>query len=196
MARSYDIAILSQKVEQIEGSIKANDVVANPEGEATADLSKVQIDGTIYGVSVVDANPTGTASTLLKKIGIDGTNYNVPHTAANIDYETGSVKTALDKMVEELTLTAGEKISNVDNIKAVIINDSILVINGYISLTENVTTGTTLFTLSKSLTNTRYGLTYEVARDKTRIIKIVNADVQSNIDIQSGNLWFSIAIAI
>lgn len=75
MARSYDIAILSQKVEQIEGSIKANDVVANPTGEATADLSKVQIDGTIYGVSDVKANPTGDATAALSSISIDSTKY-------------------------------------------------------------------------------------------------------------------------
>lgn len=50
MARSYDIAILAQKVEQMEGSIKANDVIANPTGDATADLAKVQIDGTKYNI--------------------------------------------------------------------------------------------------------------------------------------------------
>lgn len=50
MARSYDIAILSQKVEQLEGSIKANDVIANPTGAATASLEKVQVDGTIYSI--------------------------------------------------------------------------------------------------------------------------------------------------
>ena len=50
MARSYDIAILSQKVEQIEGSIKANDVIANPAGETTADLSAIGIDGSNYNI--------------------------------------------------------------------------------------------------------------------------------------------------
>ena len=76
MARSYDIAILSQKVEQMEGQIAGNDVIANP---------------------------SGTATTLLKKIGIDGTNYNVPHTAAQIDYDSStSTKTKIDNIDSKL----------------------------------------------------------------------------------------------
>lgn len=51
MSRSYDIAILSQKVEQMEGSIKANDVVANPTGDTSAELKTVQIDGTKYSIA-------------------------------------------------------------------------------------------------------------------------------------------------
>ena len=78
MARSYDIAILSQKVEQMEGSIKANDVIANPTGETTADLTAVQIDGTKYKVSKVEANPEAAATTGLTKIGVNGTVYSVP----------------------------------------------------------------------------------------------------------------------
>lgn len=71
MARSYDIAILSQKVEQMEGSIKANDVIANPSGETTGDLTSIQIDGV---------------------------KLNVPHTANKISFGESTVDAALNDL--------------------------------------------------------------------------------------------------
>lgn len=50
MARSYDIAILSQKVEQLEGREAGTNVIANPEEAATSTLEKVQISETIYSI--------------------------------------------------------------------------------------------------------------------------------------------------
>lgn len=93
MARSYDIAILSQKVEQIEGSIKANDVVANPTGEATDALEKVQIDGTIYSLPDVEANPEAAATVGLTKIGVDGTIYSIPSIYDDIAVVEGTLAT-------------------------------------------------------------------------------------------------------
>ena len=74
MARSYDIAILSQKVEQLEGSIKANDVIANPTGETTGDLHSIQVDGV---------------------------KLNVPHTADDIAYDSNtSVKNKINSITD------------------------------------------------------------------------------------------------
>lgn len=55
-------------------------VIANPSGEATADLEKLQVGTTIYDVegNEVIANPSGTSSTDLTKLSVDGTIYGIP----------------------------------------------------------------------------------------------------------------------
>ena len=56
-------------------------VEANPTGTATADLEKLDVDGTIYGISEsvsVEANPEGEATVDLEKLGVDGTIYGIP----------------------------------------------------------------------------------------------------------------------
>ena len=56
-------------------------VVANPEGEASADLTKLKVDSTIYGIPEavdVEANPSGTATTDLTKLKVDSTIYGIP----------------------------------------------------------------------------------------------------------------------
>lgn len=55
-------------------------VIANPSGEATADLEKLQVGTIIYDVegNEVIANPSGTSSTDLTKLSVDGTIYGIP----------------------------------------------------------------------------------------------------------------------
>ena len=53
MINTWNPAEISDKLNQLEGQIKANDVIANPEGEATEALTKVEIDGDIYSVQEV-----------------------------------------------------------------------------------------------------------------------------------------------
>lgn len=77
MIDSWNAAQLNERIDQVEKKIRANDVIANPTGAATADLGKVSIDGDIYGVSVVKANPEGSATGTLSKVSIDGTVYKV-----------------------------------------------------------------------------------------------------------------------
>ena len=55
-------------------------VVANPEEEATTDLTKLQVESTIYGIpegTEVEANPSGTATTDLTKLQVGSTIYGI-----------------------------------------------------------------------------------------------------------------------
>ena len=85
MIDSWNAAKLNERINQVESKIQANDVIANPTGAATEDLTKVSIDGTIYDLT--DSNiatqvftdtwtPAGTNTTigsdiLLENTGID-----------------------------------------------------------------------------------------------------------------------------
>lgn len=53
-------------------------VEANPEGEATADLEKLEVDGTVYGIPSIEVNPEGEATADLEKLEVDGTIYEIP----------------------------------------------------------------------------------------------------------------------
>lgn len=48
MINTWNPAEISDKLNQLEGQIQANDVIANPTGEATETLTKIGIDGDIY----------------------------------------------------------------------------------------------------------------------------------------------------
>jgi len=52
-------------------------VQANPSSDATANLTKLRVGGTTYGVPTVAANPSGSPTTDLTKVTIGGTDYNV-----------------------------------------------------------------------------------------------------------------------
>lgn len=56
-------------------------VIANPSGAATADLEKLQVGSTIYGIpegTEVEANPSGSGSTDLLKLKVGSDIYNIP----------------------------------------------------------------------------------------------------------------------
>lgn len=85
MINTWNPAEISDKLNQLEGQIKANDVIANPTGEATETLTKIEIDGDIYSF---------TAET----------------TAADVSYDnTSSGLTADDVQdaIDELNTTTG-----------------------------------------------------------------------------------------
>ena len=77
MIDSWNAAKLNERITQVEKKIQANDVIANPTGAATEDLSKISIDGTVYGTSVVKANPVGEATEVLEEISINGVVYSL-----------------------------------------------------------------------------------------------------------------------
>ena len=57
------------------------DIEANPEGEASSALTKLEVDGTVYGIpegTAVEANPAGAATAVLSKLDVDGTVYSLP----------------------------------------------------------------------------------------------------------------------
>ena len=68
--------------EVIEQSGGGTTVVANPEGTATDDLSKLQVGQTIYAIpegTEVKANPQDSASETLTKLKVDDTIYSIPN---------------------------------------------------------------------------------------------------------------------
>ena len=58
-------------------------VQANPSSAATADLTKLTVGTTTYGVPTVEANPSDAATTDLTKLEVGGTVYGVPTVEAN-----------------------------------------------------------------------------------------------------------------
>lgn len=84
-------------------NISVTNVVANPSGTASTDLTKLQVGNNIYNVSqggggsTVVPNPVGEPSTRLIKIGIDGTVYAVSAGEGGENYElfnyTGGMQT-------------------------------------------------------------------------------------------------------
>lgn len=63
-------------------------VEANPEGEAAADLEKLGVDGTIYGIPSIEANPEGAATEDLEKLRFGGMVYGIP----GLNFSTTPVK--------------------------------------------------------------------------------------------------------
>ena len=68
MINTWNPAELNQKINQLEAIIKAQDVEANPTGEATETLTKIGIDGDIYSftaeTTAADVSYDNTASGL------------------------------------------------------------------------------------------------------------------------------------
>lgn len=58
-------------------------VSANPSGDATSELTKLEVDGTVYSVSNIEANPSEEATSDLSKLGVNGTVFNVSDVKAN-----------------------------------------------------------------------------------------------------------------
>ena len=50
MVDSTNPRIMADNIRKLEVKIKANDVVANPTGDTTADLTKIEIDGIKYAI--------------------------------------------------------------------------------------------------------------------------------------------------
>ena len=95
MMNTWNPAEIMERLNRLEAIVKSIptpvDVVANPEGEASTDLTKLTVGETIYGIpepTTVEANPEGEASTDLTKIKIGETNYNVKGGAEIVSYIT------------------------------------------------------------------------------------------------------------
>ena len=113
MIDSWNAAKLNERINQVEKKIQANDVIANPTGAATVDLSKVSIDGTVYGTSVVKANPVGEASGDLTKVSVNGTVYGIPNSDIVFDTltETDFTYDSVGKVYNaEYTIPTGKSI--------------------------------------------------------------------------------------
>ena len=69
---------------QSESSSEGTEVTANPDADATAELSKLEVDGVVYSVpqgsegTEVTANPDANATAELSKLEVDGVVYSVP----------------------------------------------------------------------------------------------------------------------
>lgn len=105
MINTWNPAEISDKLNQLEGQIKANDVIANPTGEATETLTKIEIDGDIYSF---------TAATSAADVSYDNT---------SSDLEADDVQDAIDEIVTDLgnlikteTLTATTTAAGIFNI--------------------------------------------------------------------------------
>ena len=81
-------------------------VVANPEGEATAALAKLQVGEGIYSIpqpTTVEANPVGEATTGLTKLEVGSTIYSIPQAYTPISYSTTEQDTGL-KWIDNSTI--------------------------------------------------------------------------------------------
>lgn len=67
------------------GATYAAQITANPSGEASDSLEKVEIGGIIYSVdgTQVEANPPGAAAQTLEKLEVEGVVYGVPQVVGN-----------------------------------------------------------------------------------------------------------------
>lgn len=110
---------LKEAIEQGGGG--GTTVVANPAGEPTDDLNKVQIGSTIYDIpegAEVEANPTDSASETLTKLKVDNIIYSVPsggggggtsdYTELDNKPEINGVTLAGNKTAAELGLVGAE----------------------------------------------------------------------------------------
>ena len=110
---------LKEAIEQGGGG--GTTVVANPTGEPTDDLNKVQIGSTIYDIpegAEVEANPTDSASETLTKLKVDNIIYSVPsggggggtsdYTELENKPEINGVTLAGDKSASDLGLVGAE----------------------------------------------------------------------------------------
>ena len=65
--------MLADNIKALDKKIVSGDVIANPTGEATGSLTKLQVDESIYSISqgtTVTANPEDEATSELDKIGV------------------------------------------------------------------------------------------------------------------------------
>lgn len=71
-------ADLAEAIEDLQESAGVA-VVANPEGEASADLTKLQVGEAIYGIPAkVEANPEASATANLGKLKVGSVVYAIP----------------------------------------------------------------------------------------------------------------------
>ena len=78
MVDSTNPRIMADNIKMLAAGSGGSSVVANPEGEATEDLAKLEVDGTVYGIPEIEVNPEGAATTDLEKLKVGDTTYAIP----------------------------------------------------------------------------------------------------------------------
>ena len=92
MVDSTNPRIMADNIKELDKKIIAADVNANPTGEATGTLTKLEVDGTIYAIpqgTSVTANPEGAATSELTKIGVGTSIFSI----SNLHVISGTVST-------------------------------------------------------------------------------------------------------
>ena len=95
MTDSTNPRIIADNIRALFKKIKAAVVNANPEGEATGTLTKLEVKGSIYAIpqgTNVTANPEGEATGSLTSLGIGGVKYSIPVYSPQ-DYSTTEYST-------------------------------------------------------------------------------------------------------
>ena len=92
MVDSTNPRIMADNIKMLAASSGGSSVVANPEGEATEDLAKLEVDGTVYGIPEIEVNPEGEATEDLAKLEVGGTIYAIPEPESGVAYSTTEQK--------------------------------------------------------------------------------------------------------
>ena len=99
MMNTWNPAEIMERLNHLESIVKALPVTAveaNPEGEASTDLTKLTVGETIYAIpeaTAVEANPEGEASTDLTKLTVGSTIYAIPEGGGLPDLSTAETLT-------------------------------------------------------------------------------------------------------
>lgn len=130
-------------------------------------------------------------NTLMKGNSPLGMIYN--QSAENIAYDNNnSVKDKIQGMTENLSLTKGSKINNVDNVKACVLNNNTLVISGVVYVNTALSADDDILDLGKSFAQ-NFSFAYSLT-DGTKPVKVTGTKLKANVNISEGNLYFSSAI--
>jgi hypothetical protein len=137
MMKTWNPAEIMERLAILEGIVKGIptpvNVVANPEGEATADLEKLTVGDTTYEIpegTVVEANPEGEASADLTKLTVGDTTYAIP--VGGVTYSTTEQK--IGKWVDGSDLYMRSFVNNAwSGTDWNFINDATLEIRGFVS---------------------------------------------------------------
>lgn len=92
MVDSTNPRVMADNIKELAARESGTVVEANPTGATTADLEKLGVDGTIYGIPKVEANPEGAVTAELEKLGVDDTIYSISNYTP-VAYSTTEVNT-------------------------------------------------------------------------------------------------------
>ena len=136
MMNTWNPAEIMERLNRLEAVVKSIptpvDVEANPEGEASTDLTKLTVGDTIYAIpegTAVEANPEEAATVDLTKLTVGDTVYGIPVggvTYSTTEQKIGKWHDGSDLYMRTYTIDSG-------NLSWEVVNDSNLEIRGYVS---------------------------------------------------------------